>query len=163
MRFITSFIRISLLLSIITPIAQAEPFDPKLIPQLVLSAGRIDSRNDESGEGNGWFLDSNYSRTFLNGGVSFKRFSNENAANIYVGTGISNILQLQVGLTSQGGSVTRIRHDLNLSTIYDFLTGYERNRYNTSLGNRLTLTFALEKYKQDERFDNFHIGVGLSY
>jgi hypothetical protein len=61
----------------------------------------------------------------------------------------SNILQLQVGLTSQGGSVTRIRHDLNLSTIYDFLTGYERNRYNTSLGNRLTLTFALEKYRQD--------------
>lgn len=144
--------------------AAAGPLDPRILPALLFSAGRVDSRNDTTGVGNGFFLDANYTRTFLNGGVSYKNFGLEDdLANLYVGVGISKLLQLQAGISSQGGMVTRIRNDLNITSISDFITGTRRNRYNTSLGNRLTLTFALEKYQNDDRQDNFHIGVGLLY
>jgi hypothetical protein len=155
---------VSLLATLLPAHAAAGPLDPKIIPAILFSAGRVDSRNDASGVGNGFFLDANYTRTFLNGGVSYKNFGlKDDLANVYVGVGISNILQLQEGLSTQGGLVTRVRHDLNLPALYDFFTGTKRNRYNTSLGTRMTLTFALEHYQNDDRQDNFHIGVGLLY
>lgn len=155
---------VSLLATLLPSHAAAAPLDPKIIPALLFSAGRVDSRNDASGVGNGFFLDANYTRTFLNGGVSYKNFGlSDDLANIYIGVGISNALQLQTGLSTQGGMVTRVRHDFNPTALYDFFTGTHRNRYNTSLGNRLTLTLALERYQNDDRQDNFHIGVGLLY
>lgn len=155
---------VSLLATLLPNHASARPLDPRIIPALLFSAGRVDSRNDASGVGNGFFLDANYTRTFLNGGVSYKNFGlNDDLANLYVGVGFSKLLQLQAGISTQGGMVTRVRHDLNITSISDFITGTRRNRYNTSLGNRLTLTFALENYQNDDRQDNFHIGVGLLY
>lgn len=153
----------ALLISLLLPtLAAADPLDPGILPAFVVSAGRVDSRNTDDGKGNGFFLDGNYTRTFLNGGVSYKNFSGEDVENLYVGVGFSKLLQLQVGYGSEG-QVRRLRHDFNLTSIHDFLTGTHRNRYNMSLGNRLTFTVALENYQKDGRFDNFHIGLGLLY
>lgn len=154
---------LSVFATISATVAQAGPLDPKIVPGLVLSAGRVDTRNDSSGVGNGFFLDGNYTRTFLNTGVSYKSFGSDgDLANAYVGVGFSKLAQLQIGLGTQG-VVRRVRTDLNFTSIYDFVTGTKRNRYNTSLGNRLTMTFALENYSDEERLDNFHIGLGLLY
>lgn len=143
--------------------AIAAPLDPKILPAILVSAGRVDTRNDSTGVGSGFFLDGNYTRTFLNGGVSYKSWGSEgDLANVYAGVGISKLLQLQIGMGTQG-MVRRVRNDFNLTSIYDFVTGTKRNRYNTSLGNRLTLTFALENYADEEKLDNFHIGLGLLY
>jgi hypothetical protein len=164
MRLFTSAALLAATLSALAQPACASPMDPSIIPALVLSTGRVDSRQDETGAGSGIFFDGNYTRTFLNGGVSYKTFANgDDFPNLYVGTGFSKLLQLQFGLSANGGTVRRVRHDLNLTSIHDFFTGTRRNRYNTSLGNRLTLTFALENYSKDKRFDNFHIGGGLPY
>lgn len=148
---------------LLPPPAVAAPLDPKILPAILVSAGRVDGRNSSTGFGSGLFVDANYTRTFLNGGISYKTWSgNGDVANLYVGTGISKLLQIQVGTGTQG-HVFRVRHDLNLTSIYDFVTGTKRNRYNTSLGNRLTLTFAAEDYKDEPAMDNFHIGIGLLY
>lgn len=153
----------SLFASLLSPVASAGPMDPKIVPGLVVSVGRVDTRSDDSGVGSGFFLDGNYTRTFVNGGVSYKSWGSDgDLGNAYVGVGFSKLVQLQIGMGTQG-MVRRVRNDLNLTSIYDFVTGTKRNRYNTSLGNRLTLTFALENYKDEERLDNFHIGVGLLY
>lgn len=151
---------ISLLLP--APVATAAPLDPKIVPKLLLSAGRVDSRRDDSGKGTGYFLDANYTRTFLNLGVAHKDFDGETVDTVFVGVGLSNLAQLQIGAGTEG-VVTRVRHDFNLTAINDFFTGTKRNRYNMSLGNRITFTFAAENYKDDERFDNVHIGFGLLY
>lgn len=142
--------------------AYAAPLDPKILPAVLISAGRVDTRRDNTGVGTGLFVDANYTRTFINGGVDLKYFPDETVANVYAGVGISKLLQLQVGMGSQG-PVRRVRNDFNLTSIYDFVTGTRRTRYNTSLGNRLTLTFALENYNDDKRLDNFHLGLGLLY
>lgn len=144
--------------------ASAGPLDPKIIPAMLFSAGRVDTRSNDTGVGSGFFLDANYTRTFLNTGVSYKSWGSEGGdlGNVYVGTGFSKLVQLQIGMGTQG-VVTRVRNDFNMTSIYDFVTGTKRTRYNTSLGNRLTLTFALENYKDEERLDNFHIGLGLLY
>lgn len=150
--------------SLLLPLpAAAAPLDPKILPAILVSAGRVDTRNSGTGLGSGLFMDANYTRTFLNGGFSYKTWSGQgDVANIYVGTGISKLLQIQVGTGTQG-RVFRVRNDLNLTSISDFFTGTRRTRYNTSLGNRLTLTFALEDYKDEPAMDNFHIGLGLLY
>lgn len=155
---------VALLISLLlpAPAAVAGPLDPKIIPGLVVAAGRVDSRRDETGKGTGFFMDANYTRTFLNFGGSHKDFSGETIDNVYVGIGFSKLLQLQAGIGTEG-VVTRVRHDFNMTSIYDFLTGKQRNRYNMNLGNRVTFTVAAENYKDDERFDNFHIGFGLLY
>lgn len=153
----------ALLFSLILPaLASAAPFDPKIVPGIVVSAGRVDTRNDNTGKGNGFFLDGNYTRTFLNTGVSYKNFGTDDIENLYVGVGVSRLVQLQIGYGSEG-QVRRLRHDFNLTSIYDFVTGTRRNRYNMSLGNRITFTVAFENYQKDDRFDNFHIGFGLLY
>lgn len=151
---------ISLLLP--APAATAAPLDPKIVPKLLLSAGRVDSRRDDTGKGTGYFLDANYTRTFLNLGGAHKDFDGETVDSVFVGVGLSNLAQLQVGAGTEG-VVTRIRHDFNLTAINDFFTGTKRNRYNMSLGNRITFTVAAEDYKDDERFNNVHIGFGLLY
>ncbi|MGH8493281.1 MAG: hypothetical protein ACRERR_09290 [Moraxellaceae bacterium] len=154
---------LSLCASLLPATAAAGPLDPKILPAMLYSAGRVDTSGSE-GVGSGFFLDANYSRTFLNGGVSYKSWGSDagDLANAYVGVGFSKLVQLQIGMGTQG-VVTRVRNDFNLTSISDFITGTHRNRYNTSLGNRLTLTFALENYKDEERLDNFHIGLGLLY
>lgn len=154
---------ISLFASLLPTSALAGPLDPKILPALLVSAGRVDTREDNTGVGSGFFLDGNYTRTFINGGVSYKNFSGDDFINAYAGVGFSKLIQLQIGLSTNGDVVRRVRNDFNLTSIYDFVTGTQRNRYNTSLGNRLTLTFALENYKDDERYNNFHIGLGLLY
>ncbi len=143
--------------------AAAAPLDPKILPAILVSAGRVDTRSDDTGVGSGFFLDANYTRTFLNGGGSYKSWGSDgDLVNVYAGVGISKLIQLQIGMGTQG-VVRRVRNDFNLTSIYDFVTGTKRNRYNTSLGNRLTLTFALENYADEEKLDNFHIGLGLLY
>lgn len=154
----------ALLLSLLLPVpaANAAPLDPSLVPRLLLSAGRVDSRRDDTGVGTGYFLDANYTRSFLNLGVVHKDFDGETVDTAFAGVGFSNLLQLQAGMSTEG-TVYRIRHDLNLTYLSDFFTGTKRNRYNISLGNRITWTVAMENYEDDERFDNFSIGFGLLY
>lgn len=151
---------ISLLLP--APVATAAPLDPSIVPKLLLSAGRVDSRRDDTGKGTGYFLDAGYTRTFLNMGIAHKDFSGETIDNVYLGVGFSNLAQLQIGIGTED-VVTRVRHDFNLTALSDFFTGTKRNRYNMSLGNRITFTVAAENYKADNRFDNVHIGFGLLY
>lgn len=155
---------LSLMAALLPAAAAAGPLDPKILPAILYSAGRVDTRESDSGVGSGFFLDANYTRTFINTGVSYKSWGSEGGdlANAYVGVGFSKILQLQIGMGTQG-VVKRVRNDFNMTSIYDFVTGTKRNRYNTSLGNRLTLTFAMEDYEDEERLNNFHIGLGLLY
>lgn len=154
----------ALLISLLipAPAAIAAPLDPQLVPKLLISAGRVDSRRDVTGKGTGYFLDAGYTRSFLNMGIAHKDFSGETVDTVYVGAGLSNIIQLQIGIGTED-VVTRVRHDFNLTSISDFFTGTKRNRYNMSLGNRITFTVAAENYRADDRFDNFHIGFGLLY
>ena len=154
----------ALLLSLLLPVpaAFAAPLDPSLVPRLMLSAGRVDSRRDETGVGTGYFLDANYTRSFLNLGVAHKEFDSGSVDTAFVGIGFSNLLQLQAGMSTEG-PVYRIRHDLNLTYLSDLFTGTKRNRYNISLGNRISWTVAMENYEDDERFDNFSLGFGLMY
>lgn len=140
----------------------AAPLDPKIIPALMLSAGRTHSRRDESGLGSGFFLDANYTRTFINVGGAYKSWENESLTNIYVGTGLGKVLQLQAGFGTEE-SVFRVRHDLNLTSLYDFFTGTRRNRYQKTIENRVTFTVSAEHYGTNEKFDNFQIGFGLQY
>lgn len=144
------------------PAVFAAPLNPALVPKLLLSAGRVDSRRNADGKGTGFFMDAGYTRSFLNLGAAHKDFGGETVDNIYLGVGLANLIQLQAGIGTEG-PVTRIRHDFNLTSLSDFFTGTVRNRYNMSLGNRITFTVAAENYKDDERFNNFHIGFGLLY
>ncbi len=155
---------VSLVAALLPLHANAGPLDPKILPAMLYSAGRVDTRESNSGVGSGFFLDANYTRTFLNGGVSYKSWGSDGGdlGNVYAGVGFSKLIQLQIGMGTQG-MVRRVRNDFNLTSISDFITGTKRNRYNTSLGNRLTLTFALENYEDEEKLDNFHIGLGLLY
>lgn len=143
-------------------VSEARPLDPSILPGLVLSAGQVHSRRDDSGLGSGFFLDANYSRVFVNFGGSFKHYPEEDLANVYLGTGIAGLLQLQGGYGTQG-PVYRVRSDINIVRGMDFFRGIKRNRYNQNLGARFTLTFALENYPDDDRLDNFHAGIGLLY
>ncbi len=138
--------------------------DPTMIPSLIYSAGRSDTTrsNNGSGVGSGYFLDVNYARTFVNMGVDYKNFTQEHAANAYVGIGFANLLELQVGDGTRG-PVQRLRHDFNLTQIYDFMTGNHRSPYSLTLDNRLTFTFAIERYSTHSELDNASIGFGLLY
>lgn len=154
----------ALLLACLLPLPEAEarPLDPASLPGLVISAGQVHSRRDDGDVGTGWFVDANYSRVFINMGTGHKQFGDDKIHNVYAGVGLAGVLQLQVGMGTEG-QVQRIRHDFNLARFIEFVGGKKRNRYNQSLGTRFTLTFAAEEYKDDERFDNFHAGVGLLY
>jgi hypothetical protein len=154
---------ISLLAALLPVTAIADGvLDPKNLSGLVVSLGEAHTNRDPSGVRSGWFADANYSRVFINGGVSYKDLNGPTLGNVYAGTGIAGVLQIQMGYGTEG-LVKRIRSDINFTKAYDFFTGTRRNRYNQSLGNRLTLTFAIEEYNKDRRFDNFHAGIGLLY
>jgi hypothetical protein len=142
--------------------AYADSLDPTIIPGIVFSAGRSDTRRNDTGLGSGYFLDANYTRTFVNGGGGYQGYGNIRVLNTYLGVGIGKILQVQAGYGNDG-VVQRIRSDTNLTSLYDFFTGTKRGRYNRTLGNRLTFTVSLEDYKSHPRLDNLHIGLGLLY
>ncbi len=153
------------LLSVGSTLAMAEDdagLDPTMIPSIIYSAGRSDTTRSGSGVGSGYFLDVNYARTFVNMGVDYKNFTQEHAANAYVGIGFANLLELQAGDGSRG-PVQRLRHDFNLTQIYDFMTGNHRSPYSLTLDNRITFTFALERYSTHSELDNASIGFGLLY
>lgn len=152
----------SLLISLLASGNAVADFDAKNLSGLVLSAGQAHSREDDSGEGSALFLDANYSRVFTNFGGSFKAFDESKVLNAYAGIGFTGLLQFQFGFGTDG-PVRRIRSDFNITRAYDVLTGTRRNRYNQSLGTRLTFTFAQESYAHDKHLDNFHAGIGLLY
>lgn len=136
-------------------------FDPSLIPGTLLSAGRTDTTRD-GGPGSGFFLDTNYTRSFVNLGVDYKNLKSVSWANAYAGIGLANLLQLQVGYGSKG-SVQRLRHDFNMTQIYDLLTNNHRSPYDLTVENRITFTFSVERYNQHPELDNASIGLGLLY
>lgn len=162
MRFQGLALAAVLLASLATQTAHADGFDPKLVPGVVLSLGRAETNHNGSGVGSGFFLDGNYTRTFVNGGADYQEYGDVRVLNGYFGLGFSRLIQLQVGY-GNNGVVRRIRSDFNLAAITDFLTGRTRGRYERTLGSRFTFTVASETYADQPRLDNFHIGVGLLY
>jgi hypothetical protein len=136
--------------------------DPEMLSGTVVSLGQAHSRHDSTGQGTAFVADVNYIHVFLNGGVSAKDFDQDTVTNAYVGVGLSGLVQLQYGDGSDG-ALTRIRTDINIWRMVDFFAGRKRNRFNQSLGTRLTFTFAGEDYKDDKRFDNLQAGVGLIF
>jgi hypothetical protein len=54
-----------------TPV-HADTLDPSIIPGIDFSAGRSDTRRNDTGLGSGYFLDANYTRTFVNGGTDYQ-------------------------------------------------------------------------------------------
>lgn len=140
----------------------AGPLNPRILPGIVLSAGRVDSRRDEDGAGTGFFLDANYTRTFINAGAAYKQTDKLHTSNVYAGIGVGKILQLQLGFGEQG-MVRRARHDFNLTTLYDFFSGQKRSPYSRTVDNRITFTFAIEEYPDEPALDNASIGFGLLY
>ncbi len=162
MRFQGLALAAALMASLATQTAQAEGFDPKLVPGVVLSLGRAETNHSGSAVGSGFFLDANYTRTFVNGGTDYQQYGDVRVLNGYFGVGFSRLLQLQLGY-GNNGVVRRYRSDFNLAAITDFLTGRTRSRYERTLGSRFTFTVAAESYPEQPRLDNFHIGVGLLY
>lgn len=138
------------------------PLNPRIIPGIVFSAGRVDSRRDSEGAGSGYFLDANYTRTFINAGGCYKKVGDLDTINAYGGVGIGKVLQLQLGYGTNG-LVRRARHDLNLTTLYDFFSGEKRSPYSRTVDNRITFTFAIEEYPDEPKLDNASIGFGLLY
>ncbi len=136
-------------------------FDPSLIPGTLLSAGRTDTTRD-GGPGSGFFLDANYTRSFVSLGADYKNLKSVSWGNAYAGIGLANLLQLQAGYGSKG-SVQRLRHDFNMTQIYDLLTNNHRSPYDLTVENRITFTFSVERYNQHPELDNASIGLGLLY
>jgi hypothetical protein len=151
-----------LAVSALAPAAHAQGLNRDVLSGTVFGIGQAHSRHDDTGEGTGIFADVNHIHVFLNGGISYKHFDEEDVANAYVGVGLAGLVQLQVGEGTEG-MVKRVRTDINLARMVDFFSGRKQNQYNQTLGTRLTFTFAGEEYSDDERFDNFQAGVGLIF
>lgn len=151
----------ALLISLAFPLT-AVALDPRDLSGLVISVGQAHTQQDNSGAGTALYVDANYSRVFTNLGTGFKNFDDAKIATVYAGVGLAGVLQLQYGFGTEG-AVRRIRSDFNFTKAVDFFTGKKRNRYNQSFGTRLTFSFGEETYEDDERFDNFHAGIGLLY
>jgi hypothetical protein len=144
----------------------------------VISGGRVDPTENI---GTGYFFDVNYSSVAVNFGAAFKRFGGDsdlgtggndaNSAayhqhvyNAYAGVGFSRILQLQYGYGNEKG-VFRVRSDINARAIIDFMTQHHTPKSRLTLGDRLTFTFAVERYLNGSHdiFDNATWGVGLLF
>lgn len=138
----------------------------KLIRGTVYSVGRADPRGDNIAADldTGVFVDANYSSVFLNGGLGAKDFQGVRVVNAYAGIGFGRIIQLQVGYGDRG-SLGRIRTDWNFRSIYSFLTQSKQPRREKTLADRVTFTYAVERYNESdsEEFDNGTIGVGVLY
>lgn len=144
----------------------------------VISAGRVDPTENI---GTGYFIDANYSSVAFNFGVATKRFGgdeglgtggnvdgspayHERVNNVYLGVGFSRLFQMQYGYGNQK-NVFRVRSDINARAIMDFLSRKQTPKERITLGDRLTFTFAIERYLEDERdiFDNATWGIGLLF
>lgn len=137
-----------------------------LIRGTVYSVGRADPRG-QTGASNfdsGIFVDANYTSVAFNFGAGAKDFTGEQVANVYGGIGFGRIIQLQLGVGTEG-SLGRIRTDLNFRSIYNFVTQTRQPRREKTLADRITFTYAIERYNdtQSERFDNGTIGLGVLY
>jgi len=159
---LAAFLLASLLLRPAMADENLGPLDPKLIPGVVLSAGRADSTHNGDGVGSGFFLDANYTRTFLNVGTDYQQYGDVRVLNGFAGVGFSRIIQLQTGYGNDG-VVARLRSDFNLYAIMSFFNGRQTNRYNRTLGERFTFTISTDKYASQPRLDNLHLGFGLLF
>ncbi|MFZ5724518.1 MAG: hypothetical protein ACOY33_12770 [Pseudomonadota bacterium] len=138
----------------------------KLTRGTVFSVGRADPRGQSGAPDldSGVFVDANYSSVFVNGGLGAKDFSGARVVNAYLGFGWDRILQIQVGYGDRG-PVGRVRSDINIRTIYSFITQTRQPRREKTLGDRITFTYAIERYsdEENEEFDNGTIGIGLLF
>lgn len=139
----------------------------------VVSFGRVDP-TENIGTGN--YFDVNYSSVAVNVGVASKHFgdnqesgryahsANRRVNNVYAGVGFSRILQLQYGYGNEKG-VFRVRSDINARAIIDFLTRTHTPKRRLTLGDRLTFSFAVERYLDGKHdvFDNASWGIGLLF
>lgn len=138
-----------------------------LIRGTVYSIGRADPRG-LSGAVNplesGVLLDANYSSVFLNGGIGTKSFEGHNVVNLYAGFGVGRFLQLQVGYGDRG-TLGRVRTDLNLREVYNFLTQTRQRYRERTLADRITFSYSAERYSDSNNgeFDNGTIGVGVLF
>lgn len=140
----------------------------------VVSAGRVDPTENI---GTGYYLDVNYTSVAVNAGINTKKvgaFGGENdvfpdaqdtqITNVYAGIGFSRVIQLQYGYGTEGG-VYRVRSDINARAIIDFLTDTRTPKSHLTLGDRLTFSFTVERYLDDDKdvFDNATWGIGLLF
>ncbi|MFZ5757291.1 MAG: hypothetical protein ACOY3X_10330 [Pseudomonadota bacterium] len=137
-----------------------------LIRGTVYSVGRADPRG-EAGSDNfetGIFVDANYTSVAFNVGIGAKDFTGEQVANVYAGIGFGRIIQLQLGAGTEG-TLGRVRTDLNFRSIYNFVTQTRQPRREKTLADRVTFTYAVERYNDSdsEIFDNGTIGIGVLY
>lgn len=169
-RLLLPLLATALLTATFTVPAQAESTDRysgvKLTRGTVYSIGRADPRgdNDDNTLESGLFVDANYSSVAFNGGLGVKDFMGDAVGNAYVGIGFSRLIQLQVGYGNRG-PLGRLRTDINLRSIYSFFTQTTQNPRERTLADRLTFSYALEKYSDEEheRFNNGTIGVGVLF
>lgn len=132
----------------------------------VYSVGRADPRG-QSGQPmlqNGVLVDANYSSVFLNGGIGAKNFDGHNVVNLYAGFGFSRILQIQAGYGDRG-PLGRIRTDLNLREVFNFVTSSRQHPRERTLADRVTFTYTVERYSDanNGEFDNGTIGIGVLF
>lgn len=153
---------------LITSTAQAaEPYEGVNFTRgTVYSTGRADPRG-QSGQpmlDSGIFVDANYTSVFLNGGLGAKDFNGHRVVNAYAGFGFSRIFQLQAGYGDRG-TVGRIRTDINVREIFNFVTQQRQNRREKTLADRVTFTYTAERYSDDSNgeFNNATIGVGVLF
>lgn len=132
----------------------------------VYSVGRVYPRGDANVDNldSGIYMDANYSSVIFNGGLGVKDFEGQRAANLYAGIGFGRIIQLQVGIGDRG-PVGRVRTDINFREVYSFLTQTRQARREKTLADRVTFTYAIERYndKDNEEFNNSTIGIGVLY
>lgn len=137
-----------------------------IIRGTVYSVGRADPRGDAGAQNldTGIFMDANYSSVFLNGGVGAKDFNGSRVINAYAGFGIGRILQIQAGFGDRG-PLGRVRTDLNLRSVYSFVTQTKQPKRERTLADRVTFTYSVERYndKENEEFDNGTIGIGVLF
>lgn len=160
------------------PVKHEDPYEQgRVLRGWVVSAGRVDPTEDI---GTGFFVDANVSSVAVNGGIVTKRFGespvrpsndgddhpadNEQVTNAYAGIGFSRILMLQYGYGTEG-AVMRLRSDVNVRAIMDFVRGRTTPKHRLTLGDRLTFTFAIEDYQDSDKaiFDNATWGIGLLF
>lgn len=137
-----------------------------LIRGTVYSVGRADPRGLDGIQDlqSGIFFDANYSSVFINGGLGAKDFGGHRVVNAYAGIGLGRIVQLQAGAGDRG-MLGRIRTDLNLREVYDFVMQQKQTHREKTLADRVTFTYTAERYSdsKNEEFDNGTIGIGVLF
>lgn len=138
----------------------------KLTRGTVYSIGRADPRGLSGAEDleSGVYVDANYTSVLVNGGLNAKDFDGHRVVNAYLGFGFSRIIQIQAGIGDRG-PVGRIRTDINIREVYNFVTQTRQPQREKTLADRITFSYSLERYsdKDSEEFDNGTIGIGVLY